>query len=397
VIEHLLVEHTPSFLDLPVAVVDELHRSHARHISASYGGAQDRWEIRPSSFVGSLTVGEHRFRIQPKAGIRNVLAMMDVQVSSEQWSNDVTPQGSDPDFLAVMARVMCLASEETTRRGVRRDYVSRQERLVSPRGRIDIAEIVRRPGLETPVPCRFDEHTVDVPLNRLIRAALERARRVPAIGPGWQRRLMVQLGELEDASGPLGDIDWVLRWDPGPMERHYESAVRLAHLILLAVSLNSKVGETTASSFLVDMNALFEAWVGRRLRDALPDLEVIEQHSTHLDTSSQIALRPDLVIRSAGREIAVADCKYKLLEGGEARSADYYQALAYATALGLPEAWLIYARLPGQPEMNSVTVRHSGVQLRTFALDLSQGIDDAVNQLNSFGTLAVAEKLVAQS
>ena len=40
---------------------------------------------------------------------------------------------------------------------------------------------------------------------------------------------------------------------------------------------------------------------------------------------------------------------------------------------------------------------HSGVRLRTFALDLSQGIDDAVNQLDSFGTLAVAERLVAQS
>ena len=90
--------------------------------------------------------------------------MMDVQVSSEQWSNDVTLQGSDPDFLAVMARVMCLASEETTRRGSG-GLRLRQDRLVSPRGRIDIAEIVRRPGLETPVPCRFDEHTVDVPLN----------------------------------------------------------------------------------------------------------------------------------------------------------------------------------------------------------------------------------------
>ncbi len=66
-------------------------------------------------------------------------------------------------------------------------------------------------------------------------------------------------------------------------------------------------------------------------------------------------------------------------------------------ALGLPEACLIYARLPGQPEVNSVTERHSGVRLRTFALDLSQGIDDAVNQLDSFGTLAVAERLVAQS
>ena len=59
----------------------------------------------------------------------------------------------------------------------------------------------------------------------------------------------------------------------------------------------------------------------------------------------QVAMRPDLVFREpGGDERYVGDVKYKLTADARGRSGDYYQLLAYTTAMDLPEGVLIYCR-----------------------------------------------------
>ena len=119
-----------------------------------------------------------------------------------------------------------------------------------------------------------------------------------------------------------------------------------------------------------------------------------------------MAIRPDLVFSSGGAPKFVADIKYKLTdEGAGGRHADYYQLLAYTTALDLPEGVLIYcldanhpddsadsnkdlpaAGSPSRPAAGpspteattvrgpatrTIHVRHTGKVLHTYALDLS--------------------------
>ncbi len=66
--------------------------------------------------------------------------------------------------------------------------------------------------------------------------------RTPGLGPQWQRRLLSQLSEFEEVQTSIGDLSWVARWEPLPMERHYESVVRLGHLLLTSTSLRSELG-----------------------------------------------------------------------------------------------------------------------------------------------------------
>ena len=120
------------------------------------------------------------------------------------------------------------------------------------------------------------------------------------------------------------------------------------------------------------MNKLFEDFVTQRLRRELRgQLEVLSQFGTHLAMRRQVPIRPDLVFRRRGQEVFVADIKYKLTGDAQARTSDYYQLLAYTTALDLPEGLLIYC-LPdgGRPE-GVVTVRHAGKRLHTLAIDLT--------------------------
>ncbi len=78
---------------------------------------------------------------------------------------------------------------------------------------------------------------------------------------------------------------------------------------------------------------------------------------------------PDLELWAGDELVYVGDVKYKLTRSGLARNTDYYQLLAYATALGLSEGLLIYCQADGSLPDREISVRHVGTSLRTRALD----------------------------
>jgi 5-methylcytosine-specific restriction enzyme subunit McrC len=72
---------------------------------------------------------------------------------------------------------------------------------------------------------------------------------------------------------------------------------------------------------------------------------------------------------------------------GVARSSDYYQLLAYCQTLGLTEGVLVYAQSDDEPPASTVTVRHSGIRLHTYRLDIGGDLNDlgaAISRLASW-------------
>jgi hypothetical protein len=74
------------------------------------------------------------------------------------------------------------------------------------------------------------------------------------------------------------------------MERHYETAVRLGHLLLSSLSLRDQAGTTASNAFLLNMNDLFEKWVTSRLALHSVDVSVRAQHGVSLGTEGTITL-----------------------------------------------------------------------------------------------------------
>ena len=229
------------------------------------------------------------------------------------------------------------------------------------RGRPDLAPMIARGGLAFPLDCRYDDFTADVGENRYLKAALRLALRVPLVPVEDRRRLLGLVADLEevtDARVEPGDLD---RIEFNRLNEHYRPALHLARLVLENLTLIDRSGRWTTVSFMVDMNDLFERFVTERLRRALRGrLTVRGQHSTHLGTGDTVRMRPDLVFERRGRTVYVGDIKYKLTESGEARNPDYYQMLAYTTALGLNEGVLIYCHAEDGSPGRQVTVRNSG-------------------------------------
>jgi 5-methylcytosine-specific restriction enzyme subunit McrC len=104
----------------------------------------------------------------------------------------------------------------------------------------------------------------------------------------------------------------------------------------------------------------------------------------NLDTGTSVPMRPDLEFRNGGVPVLVGDVKYKLTGDALGRNPDYYQLLAYATALGLADGLLIYCQADSGRPQRTVTVRRAGIRLHTYALDLTGSpgdIDSATREL----------------
>uniref|UniRef100_UPI001C52A28E McrC family protein n=1 Tax=Mesomycoplasma ovipneumoniae TaxID=29562 RepID=UPI001C52A28E len=100
-----------------------------------------------------------------------------------------------------------------------------------------------------------------------------------------------------------------------------------------------------------------------------------EQHKTYLDEISsnpdhrRITMRPDVVHEVNPASTLIFDAKYKTASrSGQYPNADHYQVLAYATALGQRNAWLLYA---GSGPTVSRRIRNTSVVTHELPVDVS--------------------------
>ena len=163
-------------------------------------------------------------------------------------------------------------------------------------------------------------------------------------------------------------------------------------ILLAASSFEHRGGDVRIDGFVLDMPLIFEGFLTHALRAALlsldPTTTVRGQFPGFLDEDDQVPMRPDIVwLSSANRPLAVIDAKYKAERISGYPNADVYQALAYATALGLPDAHLVYAR--GNEPVSSYLIRGSGVRVHAHALDLSLPPADLLHQISGLARLVL--------
>ncbi len=334
--------------------------------------------VTATNFVGTLVVDDLKVLIRPKIRLENLFLMLEVGLDRGAWRQEAFEYATSGDLLPAMAAFYARTLETTLARGLLRSYRLHEEKLVALRGRVDVSAQFRQVGIQVPVPCRYDEHTADISENRYLKAATRYCLRLPGVHSDDRRCLLRQLAAMEEVSDVKVRAEDVEQVAITRLNAHYQPPLRLARLLLGSRSLADRHGHRSASSFLVDMNLLFEKFITGRLERALRGrLEVKSQYRAYLAEGDKVPIRPDLVLLRQGKPVYVADIKYKLTTDARARTADYYQLLAYATALGLEEGVLIYCHAENTSTESQVTVLHTGKTLHTFSIDLA-GSPDAV-------------------
>lgn len=361
------------------------------------GSTPGTYEITADSHVGAVVTPEVSVLIRPKVPLHNLFHMLGI--APPTYGDQHFEFAVDRDLLVIMASVFAHSVDRATMRGVLRGYRHTEERLLSPRGRIDIVEQIRRPGLVSPIACRFDEYTADVFANRALVAAIDRLLRVPGLPPQLRTSLGRLLQRFEDVQHVAVEPAKIDRWVPTRLDQHYQQPMRLAAVILRNLSLSHSTGASAAATFLVNMNDLFQQFVADRLRRGLaPQLDLIEEPKVPLAASGRLVMYPDLVMRRHGSASYVGDAKYKLAVG-PGRMSDYYQLLAYTTALRLSEGVLIYAQDPGDHDdplvaavdagdpVHTVRIRNTTTDIHVYRLRLdgtNEELDQSVERLSEW-------------
>ncbi|MFJ6408534.1 McrC family protein [Streptomyces hydrogenans] len=352
-------------------------------------GREGHWLLRAGSRVGAVRIpGGAVVRIMPKTPVGRLFFLLGFSLDpARAWRDSregSVDTGAYDDIVPALAHAVERRIDSALRQGVLQGYREMEETALVVRGRLREAEQVRRHfGRTPPVEIRHDAYTADTDENRILRGAVEQLLRLPGVPGPVRRRLAHQRVRLADAL-PLIRGQELPRWRPSRLNSRYQPALRLAEAVLRGASPEhrpSTAEPLAVDGFLIDMNKLFEDFVTVVLREALREhgLTACLQDPHDLDAAGLVGMRPDLVVRTGdGRTpVAVVDAKYKVEKADGLLNADLYQALAYATVLGLPEAHLVYAA-GRQPERfhevrgTAAGQDGRGVRLYQHTLDLSR-------------------------
>ncbi|TAP27842.1 restriction endonuclease [Arthrobacter sp. S41] len=358
------------------------------------GVGRGKWKLLPNGFVGAVQIDNLLVEVKPKekVGISQILFLLSYAKDPGFRPQNVEAEASD-DLWAALGETLARLGERATARGVLQGYVSRDEASRTIRGRIRLSDqVTRRPGFMFPIEVTHDEYTIDIPENRILRAAVRRMLAVPRIKAEVRRRLLHVDRKLSDVS-ELVRGDRLPRWTPSRLNAAYVPALRIAEVVLQNMVAEAAVGKLHVASFVVNMAKVFEDFVTVALTEALRKYpgHTVAQYKTHMDESRsdgkrRIILKPDIVHFIDKQPTLIFDAKYKAASAnGQYPNADHYQMLAYATAIGRTDAWLVYAG-SGMPAQRRV--RNSEVSVHEYPLDLSGTPSDVIARVESISKLS---------
>lgn len=352
-------------------------------------GESGQYHLTPSSVIGVVELGDLAVRIEPKLPIDRVLFLVSYALDPKNWQQVGFDLQEHKSLVEAVIPAFVTHSRHALRRGVLQGYQVCEDSSSTVRGQIRFGDqIKKRFGLFPPVEVRFDEFTEDITENRLIKSAaallLKRSIR--------SSRLRTDLRRLESTLQNVSVRPYSKAQVPdvkfNRLNERYRAAIGLAKLILRFCSFDIDRGGTRATSFLVDMNQVFEDFVVLALREELglsrrSFPQNAKGRKLQLDEAGRINLEPDISWWKGHQCCFVGDVKYKRTDSGLGKHPDLYQLLAYTVASNLHEGMLIYAA--GSAEARTHKVKFAEKTLHVLALNLSGSPSEVLKQIRDVG------------
>jgi len=222
--------------------------------------------------------------------------------------------------------------EKLIRRGIKSDYVTKEENLAYLKGKLNIKEQIARNYIHKErFYVAYDEYVSDRVENRLIKTTLNYLYKKSKSNDNQKRirEYLFVFDEVRVSHNVKFDFSKVKL---GRQMKDYELVLLWAKTFLLDSSYTPHKGNDVAFALLFDMNVLFESYVGHYLKKEGYDVSLQDKqhHLVFSEGKGRYALRPDIVI-DKGR--IIGDTKWKILSKEKTRQgisgSDLYQMYAY--------------------------------------------------------------------
>ena len=130
-----------------------------------------------------------------------------------------------------------------------------------------------------------------------------------------------------------------------PLNSHYRPILNLCELFLQDMSIDEKdIGDKTTKSFLIDMNRLFESFIGNLLIESLDNSQYhVDLQKTEYPemTGKTLSVRIDIIIYCDNKPVLILDTKYQEISK-QYDEKHIAQMNLYATSTNVRTCALIY-------------------------------------------------------
>ena len=137
-------------------------------------GQTDLYKLRPEAVIGALELADLSIAVRPKLDISRVIYLASYAMGAYKPRKERFDFKSEPTLVEALALALTSAARRAFAQGLLHGYLTQQDALRTVRGRIDMAEQLRRRfDVLVPVEVSYDEFTDDILANRLVKAAAE--------------------------------------------------------------------------------------------------------------------------------------------------------------------------------------------------------------------------------
>lgn len=324
-------------------------------------------------YVGFFQRGNTRVQILPKIYAKTDLASYtddEVKYSLDfiyrmlYWSGylnhkRLSPQlqsSSESDLLEIFIGLFINEFDDLFRRRIFRTYEQQEENQQFIKGKILFSETVRRnPILKHLHYVRFDEYTINNPLNQVFKSLI-----LQLLGKtnssNNKKKLVTGLTYLQDVDliNLNPNVFRKIKFDR--LNTEFEPLFNLAKLFFHNLQPGLSEGKEKTVSFLLPIHLLFENFISR-IFESFSDSELkFNYHKPQLPLALHNGvkvfwLEPDFTITCGDNVITILDTKYKFpfdKDGNVAiNTGDLYQLSTYALRYNCKNLFLIYPKFLG--------------------------------------------------
>lgn len=320
------------------------------------------------------------------------------QVLNEQgYKNIATEQFENTAEL--MAAILAKGIAIQIKRGLGKEYIPQTEPLSALRGKIDIAESIKKQTmLNKKMICTYDDFSVNGTMNRIIKSTVELLLRfdISKARKKELRKLMVYFNDVEPID--LYTVNWNIQYNRN--NQTYRLLISICYLVVKGLLQTNSDGTTRLMDFVDEqrMCRLYEKFILEYYRKEYPEITAnASQIPWQLDDGigTMLPVMQTDIMLTYKEKVLIIDAKYyahttqSRFDTHTLHSGNLYQLFTYVKNKEVEltaqphevSGMLLYARTDETVLPNN-TYMMSGNKISVKTLDLNCDFSQIANQLN---------------
>lgn len=295
----------------------------------------------------------------------------------------------------LLASILAKGVSIQIKRGLGRAYIEETEQLSCLRGRIDVAESIKRQThIKKQLVCTYDEFSVNSYMNRILKTIMVRLLKSDIQKSKKElRNLLLYFKNVETLD--IHNINWSFRFNRS--NQSYYMLMSICRFVVEGLLQTSSDGSMKLTKFLDEkrMCKLYEKFILEYYRKHYPQLNASASQikwALRCGTDAMLPVMQSDVMLTHGSKVLIIDAKYyshntqQQYDKNTIYSNNLYQIFTYVKNKsadgGKVSGMLLYAKTDDVIQPDNVYMM-SGNKISVRTLDLSCDFYETAKQLNS--------------